>query len=201
MWIVKLGGSVFDAPQLADWLQLFATEGAGRLVVVPGGGRFADAVRDEQARLGFDDLAAHNMAVLAMAQAAEMLHARQPALRLVRDAGALPGALRDGAAALWQPFDALRDVPDALTSWDVSADSLAAWLASRLQARRLVLVKWHAAPPHQRIADLVDAGYVDRAFDAFAQRVGGPVDFLGRDGVATLRDWITASRHTRSGGA
>lgn len=190
MWVVKLGGSVFDAPQLRDWLELFATRGAGRVVVVPGGGRFADAVRAEQQRLHFDDLAAHNMAVLAMAQSSQLLHALQPALELVGDADGVREALHGGKAALWQPFDALRDAPDALTTWDASADSLAAWLAARMHARHLLLVKWHEPPPHAGIDELVSSGYVDRAFARFAAGFGGTLRFVSRDGMQRVVRWL-----------
>ena len=45
--IVKLGGSHAFAAHLKDWLGAIA-EGAGRVVIVPGGGPFADAVRAAQ---------------------------------------------------------------------------------------------------------------------------------------------------------
>jgi aspartokinase-like uncharacterized kinase len=189
MWVVKLGGSLFDAPQLREWLDVLAVRGAGRVVVVPGGGRLADAVRAEQPRLGFDDLAAHNMAVLAMAQAAHALHSLQPALELAADAEQAAAVLGRGAAALWQALDAMRDAPDALTSWDVTSDSLAAWLAERLGAQQLVLVKWHEASPsgHEQLSA---EGFVDRAFARFARRLPRPPRFLPRDGVSTFARWL-----------
>ena len=76
MWVVKLGGSLCEqAPEtspLRDWLDLLVCEGAGRVVIVPGGGKFADAVRGAQAQWCFDDLTAHNMALLAMSQTAPL---------------------------------------------------------------------------------------------------------------------------------
>jgi aspartokinase-like uncharacterized kinase len=74
MWIVKLGGSLLRDPRLREWLQMLAEFGGGLVTVVPGGASFADAVREAQARWHFDDVVAHNMAVLAMAQTAHMLH-------------------------------------------------------------------------------------------------------------------------------
>src|SRR2546426_804978 len=56
--VVKLGGSFAFSPYLRDWIAAIAGC-AGRTVVVPGGGPFADVVRAGQARMGFDDLAAH----------------------------------------------------------------------------------------------------------------------------------------------
>ena len=65
--IVKLGGSHATGPHLWDWLAAIAAE-AGSIAIVPGGGPFADAVRSAQASIGFDDRAAHAMALMAMAQ-------------------------------------------------------------------------------------------------------------------------------------
>src|ERR1700681_3045121 len=65
--VVKLGGSHAFSPHLKDWLDAGA-RCAGRVVLVPGGGPFSDAVRAAQPRMGFDDRAAHHMALLAMEQ-------------------------------------------------------------------------------------------------------------------------------------
>src|SRR4051795_8041241 len=65
--VVKLGGSHAFCEHLAPWVAAIAGC-AGDVVVVPGGGPFADAVRDAQPKIGFDDDAAHHMALLAMEQ-------------------------------------------------------------------------------------------------------------------------------------
>ena len=65
--IVKLGGSHANGPHLKDWLTAIVAE-AGAIAIVPGGGPFADAVRTAQASMGYDDRAAHAMALMAMAQ-------------------------------------------------------------------------------------------------------------------------------------
>ena len=64
---VKLGGSYAFSTHLKDWIDAIAAC-PGRVVVAPGGGPFADAVRMAQAKMGFDDRAAHQMALLAMDQ-------------------------------------------------------------------------------------------------------------------------------------
>ena len=69
MWVVKLGGSLTTDPLLPQWLDLLAQLGGGRVTRGrAAAARFADEVRRAQAHWRFDDLAAHNMAVLAMAQ-------------------------------------------------------------------------------------------------------------------------------------
>src|SRR5215831_12926344 len=100
--IVKLGGSHATRPHLKDWLAAIAAE-AGAIVIVPGGGPFADAVRKGQASIGFDDRAAHAMALMAMAQFACALESLNPALRLAASRSAIRRALKDGAVPVWSP--------------------------------------------------------------------------------------------------
>ena len=64
MWVVKLGGSLAYSPELPHWLSALAHTDA---VIVPGGGPFADTVRDAQQIWRFDDATAHAMALLAIA--------------------------------------------------------------------------------------------------------------------------------------
>ena len=151
MWVIKLGGSLTeqapDASDLSNWLQMLAQAGAGRVVIVPGGGRFADAVRQAQAQWGFDDLAAHNMAVLAIAQTAHLLCSLNPALVRCDREQDLEGVLKQGSVALWSPIELQSDRADADTTWDVTSDSIALGLALRLGASRLVVVKSCAVDP------------------------------------------------------
>src|SRR5258706_129790 len=52
--VIKLGGSFAFSADLGEWIAAIAGC-AGRAVIVPGGGPFADAVRAAQAQMGFDD--------------------------------------------------------------------------------------------------------------------------------------------------
>lgn len=80
MIVLKLGGSLASSGGLAACLGALAAL-RGEIVVVPGGGVFADAVRAAQPRFGFSDRAAHHMAILAMEQYALMLADRLPRLK------------------------------------------------------------------------------------------------------------------------
>ncbi len=100
MRVVKLGGSLLRDPLLPAWLDRIA--GAGRCAVVPGGGAFADAARAAQAHWRVDDVAAHNMAVLGMAQFAHLLHGLAPRLALADSTDGLR-AQRRGWRCAWAP--------------------------------------------------------------------------------------------------
>lgn len=188
MWIVKLGGSLAQDLRLVRWLAMLAELGGGRVTVVPGGGRFADAVRASQRHWGFADLAAHNMAVLAMAQTAHLFHALEPRLTLATDEASIRRTLHAGQPALWLPTMLLRDAPDLLTSWEVTSDSLALWLARLLNAERLVIVKACRIDPGSSLAELEAAGVVDARFDPWARDAPFPIEVVTCDALADVRD-------------
>ena len=167
--VVKLGGSFALSPHLPRVLDVVST--ARRpVVLVPGGGPFADAVRDAQPRMGFDDGAAHRMALLAMAQYAEALAALAPRLRPALSLAAIRTALAEKAVPVWSPWpraDGLAALPE---SWQLTSDSLAAWLAGNLGAELLVMIKQDAAPAS--LADAAASGMVDPLFSSYAQSSG-----------------------------
>jgi aspartokinase-like uncharacterized kinase len=144
--VLKLGGGVladtahFDAVLAA--ISAAATE--RRLLIVPGGGPFADAVREVDRRIGLSDDAAHWMAVLAMDQYAHLVTARLAGGVLVRGLAEIAAALGDGPAGIipvLAPYQWLRQADPLPHTWAVTGDSIAAWVAGAVGARRLVLVK------------------------------------------------------------
>jgi aspartokinase-like uncharacterized kinase len=170
MWVVKLGGSLAYSEELPRWLDALARL---PIVLVPGGGPFADTVRTVQRRLGFPDRAAHAMAILAMQQYGRMLASMAAGFGRLSS-----GATSGNLPAIWLPDpDELneRDIP---ASWEVTSDSLALWLAATLGATSLLLVKggWSgqrrpaAASGAITAAELCREGLVDGAFAGFAHR-------------------------------
>jgi 5-(aminomethyl)-3-furanmethanol phosphate kinase len=179
--IVKLGGSHTNGPHIKDWLAAIEAE-AGAIAIVPGGGPFADAVRTAQGSMGYDDRAAHAMALTAMAQFGCALQSLNPTLRLASSRSAILRALRDGKVPVWSPETMARAAALPET-WELTSDSLAAWLAGTLGATCLVLVK------HGRFGaaavdahDLAAQGVVDRLFPHYLKESGvrawlaGPTD-------------------------
>jgi aspartokinase-like uncharacterized kinase len=108
------------------------------LIVVPGGAGFADAVRAADRRFGLPAATAHRMAVLGMEQFGWLLAELIP--RAARCADLAQARERaDGRAAVLLPAGLPLDGLPA--TWDVTSDSIAAWVAGRVDAARLVLVK------------------------------------------------------------
>lgn len=187
--VVKLGGSLHDSPLLNDWLDALAHAG-GRIVLVPGGGPFADTVRSAQNRLGFSDATAHRMALLAMEQYGLLLCDLNPGLKPAASPQAITEIVARGLTPVWLPGAMCRGVRDVPQDWSVTSDSLAAWLAHHLGAESLALVKHVRNDTHDFHA-LADAGVVDKHFPEFSARFGKPVRIFAHDDPAALPAWLT----------
>jgi len=196
--VVKVGGSYAFSSALKSWIDAVAAC-AGRVVVVPGGGPFAEAVRVAQPKMGFDDRAAHEMALLAMEQYGCALASLGAGWRLAASAAAIRDVLREGGVPVWSPTPMLREANDVPWSWDVTSDSLAAWLAGRIGAKRVLLVKQLEPPPGRlRAADLVADGIIDPAFPRFLRASGAQAFIAGPAGHAAA---ATAMRNGAAVGA
>lgn len=161
--VVKIGGSLCrqDGGQglrrLGTVIGQLARERP--LAIVPGGGPFADTVREYGPRLGLDDATCHFMALLAMDQFAHTLRQLIPTSSLIELSGPesrrsiLPGA---PAILLSSRYISLVEPAILPQSWAVTADSIAAYLAGLLAASSLILLKSVDVGPELKEPD-VDA--------------------------------------------
>jgi 5-(aminomethyl)-3-furanmethanol phosphate kinase len=141
--VVKIGGSLLQRVEEFDRvLGVVAELGrARRLLIVPGGGPFADAVRAVDARVRLSDDTAHWMAILAMDQHAHLIAERLVDSALVTSATEIAHVQSSGRTPVLAPYRWLREVDPLPHSWDVTSDSIAAWCAHAVGASQLVLIK------------------------------------------------------------
>ncbi|PPC90435.1 MAG: uridylate kinase [Methylobacter sp.] len=179
MIVIKLGGSLLPTQSLVQCLECLERSFQNHaVIVVPGGGIFADQVRLSQQLLGFNDTAAHRMAILAMQQMAILLQALSPGFDI---APHLPeiNPLEVGAGKLiWSPDIERLDTAGIPASWEVTSDSLAAWLAAQLHAEELIVLKSAAINPADSLQDLQAEGVLDSAFCRYAENVSGKISVL-----------------------
>lgn len=202
MLVVKLGGSLANSEELPRWLEEIAVAGAGKIVLVPGGGPWADDVRDAQRREGFDDRVAHRKALRAMEQYGRVLAATRPGFVAADSIAIIREVLKKNQVPVWMPYELIVGDPSIPESWDVTSDSLAAWLAGRLNASALLLVKAFAISEAQpAIEELVSRGWVDACFSQFTSGARFQVRVLGQGGQEAakqmLASGVAAAAHTR----
>lgn len=148
---------------------------AVKIVVVPGGGPFADQVRDLQRRWRFDDGTAHRLALLAMEQYGGMLAGLHRGFVPAASRAEIAQAHRGARVPVWMPTRMALSDSAIAESWDVTSDSLAAWLSGKMELSTLLLVKAAAlAGARVSAATLARRGIVDAAFPAMLARAGRP---------------------------
>ncbi|HXV43136.1 MAG TPA: aspartate kinase [Anaerolineae bacterium] len=140
--LIKVGGSLYVQAELRANVTAWATLAAERrLLILPGGGPFANGVRLADAQFGLSDSTAHWMAILAMDQYGYLLADLAPGAVLVHDLAAAMQVVTNGRLAILAPFTLLRQIDPLPHTWQVTSDSIAAWLAGYAGIRRLVLLK------------------------------------------------------------
>lgn len=177
--VVKVGGSLYDlpdlGPRLGQWLSELDTS---NVVLVPGGGPAADVVHDLDRRHGLGEEAAHWLALHALILnahfLARLLTAKKPVV--TGEEAALPALWRQGKLPILDAYafsQADDHQPERLPHrWEVTSDSVAARLAMVTQARRLILLKSVAIPPHLDWQEAGTQGFVDRHFGLLLQARG-----------------------------
>jgi 5-(aminomethyl)-3-furanmethanol phosphate kinase len=166
--VVKVGGSLFDLPDLAERLRACVASLAPRhVVLIPGGGRATDVVRGLDACHALGEERSHWLALLAMSLNAQFLAAILPGTAVTLVAHDLAALRRRGTIPIVDAYAFCREDegrPGSLPHfWQVTSDSIAARIARVLGASELVLLK-SAEPPEGDWEAAARAGYVDPYF-------------------------------------
>ena len=142
--VVKVGGSLAENPN-PQALKTLATELGStvekyQIAVVPGGGKFADAVRELDSKFNLPAAISHRMAILAMDQFGLLLSQLTPKSQTCSSLKDAQKISKIGRVAILLPSNLFSTEDPFEPSWDVTSDSIAAYLAIKLHAPQLVLV-------------------------------------------------------------
>jgi aspartokinase-like uncharacterized kinase len=163
------------------------------VVVVPGGGPFADAVRDMQAALRFPDDVAHDMAIQAMHQMAEVMIALEPRFVAADTLVAITRAWRRRRIPVWLPAKLCAGDRRIPRDWSITSDGLAARLAERLGDVEVALVKSRTVKRAALAKTLARQGVVDPVFPVIVERANLAWRVLGPGDEAALGNLLDAA--------
>jgi aspartokinase-like uncharacterized kinase len=140
--VIKVGGSLAEDPERLKTLCHKLNELAKKyaLIVVPGGGRFADAVRDYNQLFNLSNEVSHRMAILAMDQFGLLLSDIMPNSRVFRQLENAKELSKAKVAAIFLPSHWIFQEDPLDNSWAVTSDSIAAYVAGRVNAGKVILV-------------------------------------------------------------
>ena len=200
MWVVKLGGSLLGSPEQLKRLEVLTRHGDGKIVIVPGGGIFADAVRASQKLSNSSDAVAHKMAVMAMDQYAILMTGLNPALVSAESELEIAERGWQHRAVVWMPSKMVCADGAIPANWQVTSDSLAAWLASCLNAQHLILVKSQRPTADQiSLERLIKDGMVDEHFGDFTAGQNFRTWIVGKQDHTAFNDGISQEKLDMAG--
>jgi aspartokinase-like uncharacterized kinase len=139
---IKIGGSLTEKPDklrtlckaLSELTKLY------RICVIPGGGKFADVVRELDEIFHLHNTNAHNMAILGMDQYGIFLSSITPNSRITKTLNGLQKYSEVGLVSFLLPSSIMIKDDPLPHTWDVTSDSISAYFARRLSSKKLVLV-------------------------------------------------------------
>lgn len=172
MIVIKLGGSLLTSGTLRACLDKIESGYQSRaVIIVPGGGMFAEQVRIAQQQWYFNETAAHQMALLAMQQMALLMNALMPQFTIIK-ANSIASFKNStlSCPVIWAPEIKELDQVGIPATWAITSDSLAAWLAGRLCADELIVIKSVTINDTWSVPELVDKQVVDAGFNHYIQQ-------------------------------
>jgi aspartokinase-like uncharacterized kinase len=169
--VAKVGGSLYDLPDLGDRLQQWLdvrSQADENVLLVPGGGATADLVRDLDRQHQLGEERSHWLALHALTLNAHFLASLLPGVRVITDLHDCSQVWESGEIPVLDAHAFARSDesrPGHLPHcWGVTSDSLAARVAHVVQAQQLVLLKSITIPTDLNWEEISRRGLVDEYF-------------------------------------
>ncbi len=133
--VVKIGGSLFPNHAIELARKLKDTNS----VIILGGGEFANLIRQYDEEIKFSQEANHWTAIDCMDIIAKLVNDKVESTRLVYSIEEVKKVSDDGFTPIFVVSEFLRDEDPFECSWDVTSDSIAAYVAHLLNANLLIV--------------------------------------------------------------
>jgi len=140
--VVKVGGSLAAYPEKLKSLcvELSEISKKQKLLIVPGGGEFADTVRKYDKKFALSRIASHRMAILGMDQYGLLLSDLTPNSCAVSSLEEVKKASDSGKLPIFLPSQFMLNEDPLENSWDVTSDSITVYFAGKLGIGKVVLI-------------------------------------------------------------
>jgi aspartokinase-like uncharacterized kinase len=200
--VIKVGGSLLDWPglpsRLADFLD---ARGGVRTVLIAGGGKLADVLRELDTVHALGERRSHSLALRVLDTTARILSAIVPGTQVVTSLDELPPVWRTGDHPILAPRIVLDDderrnpLSSIPHTWSSTSDSISARIAQILGASELIVLKSVPPPPDLSLSGAAKLGLIDPSFPSIARELP-TVSFLNLRGTSLSPSPL----HRRRGG-
>jgi len=194
--IVKVGGSLYDLRDLGARLTAVVSSLTDAIpVLFPGGGPTADLVRGWHQQFALSEETAHHLAIQSLRLNAQLLANIMPHADVADDHVMLKAQNEAGRVSVLDPRRRLWEFEQKFTNeapphhWDVTSDSLAAWMTIHWPAEELLLLK--SVPcPNTTVTEAATQGLVDPYFPGLAGRIPRITWCCLRDAAPAITPWL-----------
>ena len=177
MWVLKIGGSWITNPKLKTLIRRLEKKKKGKIIIVAGGGCFADSVRFAFKKTKMSEKLANTLALKSTEIFCSYLKDINKKLYLTTDK-----RFKDNSLNVWLPSVILSNEKSFKRNWDSTSDSVAAWLSDNIKADGLVFIKsLKKFEKINKLADLQKKNIIDKNTSTYLKSFKGEIKITGLD--------------------
>lgn len=142
--IVKIGGKILENKEnlestIAQFKHICENDIVQKIIIIPGGGTYANFVRRIDEKISIGDELSHWMAIFAMNCNGIELSQKYNDIKYFDNLGELKKS--NERIVIFLPYDFINQRDELLHSWDVTSDSIALYIAHHLGLKDCFLIK------------------------------------------------------------
>ena len=139
--VIKIGGSLAEETiqfrKLCNKINELSKK--HEILIVPGGGKFADSVREFDRKFSLSNEIAHQMAILAMDQFGMLLSDLIPESYVSYSLETATKTASSQTTSILLPSHLMFKAESLEKSWNVTSDTIAAYVAKEVKAEKLII--------------------------------------------------------------
>ena len=142
--IIKIGGKILEDPEdlnstISQLKHLLDNNSIQKIIIIPGGGSYANFIRNIDQKLNIGNDLAHWMAIYAMNHNGHLLSEKYSFIKPFEEFTELK--LSKELFSIFLPFKYLYQFDELPHSWDVTSDSITLYFAHKLELKECYLIK------------------------------------------------------------
>lgn len=136
--VVKIGGSLF--PEYIDDLCHVFEKVDEKIVLINGGGELANKIREYDTKYSYGSDANHWSAIKCMDTLAILIATHSDKIKTITSIDEIAQVHLEDKIPLLMTYNILNQIDPLPHSWNVTSDSISAWLAGEINASKLLIL-------------------------------------------------------------
>ncbi len=145
--ILKIGGKIIENPlnlksTIFQLRELIINQKIiNKIIIIPGGGSYANLIRSMDKKMDFDEDLSHWMAIYAMNTQGTKIINKFPEIEGINNIKPTKKSVNETKIFLFLPYEFLKQNDELPHSWDVTSDSITIFMANKIGLKECYLIK------------------------------------------------------------